>query len=183
MNRAARVCAVLVSVLFFATACGESGPTDAERRADQKAAQKRQHKQEIEAAEAKQRAAQVARYRRCMTATKPLRDALGQLNSRLNVGLNYNDYGDRLGDVQVAYDGAVAGIKSAGGRCLGVAVPLENALNAYSKVLNLWGDCSDDYNCDFSEGETNDKAQAGWNKASRALDASDQRLAAMRPTT
>jgi hypothetical protein len=38
-----------------------------------------------------------------------------------------------------------------------VAVPLENSLNAHNNVLKVWGD----YNCDFSEGDANDKAQAG----------------------
>jgi hypothetical protein len=72
-------------------------------------------------------------------------------------------------------------LDSAGPRCLGVAVALENALNAYNKVLNAWGDCIDDYNCDFSKGTANDKAQAGWMKASRALENSDRKLAGIKP--
>jgi hypothetical protein len=131
---------------------------------------------------ADQRAAQLAVYNKCVAATKPLRDSLAQIDSRLDVGLSYDDYGDRLGDVQVAYDTAVPKINTSGAKCLPAALPLENALNAYNKVLNLWGDCIDDYNCDFSEGETNDKAQAGWVKASQALKNSDRKLAALRPT-
>ena len=109
-----------------------------------------------------------------MKATKPLRDSLAQIDSRLDVGLSDEDYGDRLGDVQVAYDAAVPQLKGLGPRCIGVAVALENALNSYNKVLNAWGDCIDDYNCDFSEGEANKKAQAGWAKAGRALATSDR---------
>jgi hypothetical protein len=49
----------------------------------------------------------------------------------------------------------------------------ENALNGYNKVLKVWGECIDDYSCDFSRGEANDKAQAGWVKAGHALKDSD----------
>jgi hypothetical protein len=123
----------------------------------------------------------MAVYNQCAAAVKPLRDALAQIDSRLDVGLNYDDYGDRLGDVQVAYDAVVPKLDSVDPKCFGVAVPLESSLNAYNKVLNVWGDCIDDYNCDFSEGDANDKAQAGWAKAGRALKTSDRKLRALRP--
>jgi len=73
-------------------------------------------------------------------------------------------------------------LEGLGPRCIGAAVALENALNAYNKVLNSWGECIDDPYCDFSEGEVNKKAQAGWARAGRALANSDRILAAMKPS-
>lgn len=59
--------------------------------------------------------------------------------------------------------------------CLGeVAVPLENAFQAYVNVHEIWGDCIEDYDCVFSEGQTNAKAQRGWvraeNQTAKAVD-------------
>jgi hypothetical protein len=48
-------------------------------------------------------------------------------------------------------------------------------------VLKVRGDCIDDYNSDFSGGDANDKAQAVWAKAGRALKTSDRKLGALRP--
>jgi hypothetical protein len=49
------------------------------------------------------------------------------------------------------------------------------------EVLKVRGDCIDDYNSDFSGGDANDKAQAVWAKAGRALKTSDRKLGALRP--
>jgi hypothetical protein len=175
------VAAVLLAALMTAGCGGRtSGDSGAADKKDREAAAAQEAAKAKKLADA--RAAKLAVYNKCVAATKPLRDSLAQIDSRLDVGLSYDDYGDRLGDVQVAYDATVPQLDTAGEQCLGVAIPLENALNAYNKVLNAWGECIDDYNCDFSEGETNDKAQAGWAKAGQALKNSDRKLAALRPT-
>jgi hypothetical protein len=167
-----RAVAPALALALVLAGCGATSSNDGDGQASE----------DQEAAEAEQRAAQQQRYSACVRVTKPLRDSLAQIDSRLDVGLSYDDYGDRLGDVQVAYDAVVPQLKGQGPRCFGVAVALENAFNAYNKVLNSWGDCIDDYYCDFSEGEVNKKAQAGWAKAGRALATSDRKLAAMKPS-
>lgn len=176
-----------VVLLFAVTACGEGSDkssalesaTSQRERAEKKAAD------ELEAEVAARRAAKTAEHKACAAAVKPLRDALGQVDSRLGVGLTYADYGERLGDAQVHYDALLAkldnDIDTVGTGCLDAAIPLEKALNAYIKVNNSWGDCIDSYPCDFSEGEPNRKAQAGWAKAKKAIANSDRKLAGMSP--
>jgi hypothetical protein len=171
-----RQCALFLAALLTVTACGATSPSKSDDGARVKAKASASAAAVAKAQQVKRDAA----YSTCAAAVKPLRGALAQVNSRLNVGLNYQDYDNRIGDVRVAYDAAVPRIKAVGGTCLAVAVPLENAMNAYIKVATQWGACLDDYNCDFSKGETNDKAQAGWQRAGRALTNSDRRLAAIR---
>jgi hypothetical protein len=40
----------------------------------------------------------------CQSEVRSLLSALQELDSRLNVGLNLDEYGDYVGDAQVAYD-------------------------------------------------------------------------------
>jgi hypothetical protein len=122
-----------------------------------------------------------AEFDRCRRKLAPLVNSLSEIDSRLNVGMNYGEYGDRLGDTQVAYDRTVKAIRKQTPECIDAAVALEDAFNAYLKVYGVWGDCIDDYYCDFSEGVPNDKAQAGWAKATRAIDKAERLLRQMRP--
>ncbi|RHW28303.1 hypothetical protein D0Z08_04830 [Nocardioides immobilis] len=95
--------------------------------------------------------------------------------------MNYDEYGDRLGDTQVAYDRTVKAIRKQTPECIDAAVALESAFNAYVNVYDVWGNCIDDYYCDFSEGVPNDKAQAGWAKATKAIGKAERLLRQMRP--
>ena len=54
-------------------------------------------------------------------------------------------------------------------------------MNEYTKVYSVWSDCIDDYYCDFSEGEPNDKAQAGWQKAGTKIDLAQRVLTKLKP--
>lgn len=122
-----------------------------------------------------------AEFDRCRRTLSPLVDSLSEIDSRLNVGMNYDEYGDRLGDTQVAYDGTVKTIRKQTPDCIDAAIALENAFNAYLKVYNVWGSCIDDYYCDFSEGVPNDKAQTGWAKATGAIAKAERLIRQMRP--
>lgn len=132
------------------------------------------------AAEADARAAQLAAQGECETQTGDLSDAVREIDSRLSIGLSYDEYGNRVGDARVAYDQLpITDIERA---CLKkVAVKLEAALQKYIDVYNDWGTCIEDFNCDFSQGQPNEKAQAAWLASSTLLDRADNGLSSMAP--
>jgi hypothetical protein len=91
-----------------------------------------------------------------------LLSALQELDSRLNVGLNLDEYGDYVGDAQVAYDrldfDRIEGI------CLiSVAVHLEDALNQYITAVNKWNDCIESVSCE------DPPVQKHWTNASTLI--------------
>ncbi|WP_134765088.1 hypothetical protein [Nocardioides sp. 1609] len=95
--------------------------------------------------------------------------------------MHYSEYGDYLGDAQVAYDGVFDGPDLDRSCLLKVAVPLELAINIHLDVLGLLGDCIDEYACDFSDGKTNDTAQREWIGADNVLDRAKTGLARLAP--
>ncbi|WP_141007048.1 hypothetical protein [Nocardioides humi] len=182
--RLATTIAAASCALLGLSACGgEEGPTAEEKAQAEANASAASASAASASAQASRSAEQQAQYDACTTATADLRTALNDVNSRLSIGLNYQDYGDKLGDVQVAYDGAIDEIIELGGDCLTtVGKPLENAFNQYIEVKNIWSDCIGDYNCDFSEGETNRKVQDRWAKATKILDRAEENLDTLAPT-
>lgn len=175
--------AIVTAGVLVMTAGGCGGPSKA---AQEKAAAAKERKEQAAAQAAEEKRQQRERreqHDHCAAALEDFTSALSEIDSRLSVGLNYAEYGDRLGDAQVAYDRIdIEGLQEISPACLSAAVPLENAYNDYLDVLQLWGDCIDDYDCDFSEGETNRKAQNGWNRAGKALEKSETKLGAMTPS-
>ncbi|UGS35638.1 hypothetical protein DSM104329_02033 [Capillimicrobium parvum] len=163
---------LIVSVLLCGGALSACG-TDKEAQ---------QRTQEIEAA-AKRKAQQAAAERRakkkaeaearnlvesCEHAMGEFQDSISELDSRLNVGLSYDEYTDKLGDVQVTYDQVDYDELDDNPRCLsGVGVPLESALNQYLKAANIWSDCFDDVSC--SNDSIQGSLQLRWAKASAKI--------------
>lgn len=170
------------ATLLLASGCGsgESGPSAAEASASEASASASEASASAAAYEEQLKA---RRYRACSNMNSGLIKALKQVDSRLAVGLDYSEYGDRLGDARVEYDNAVSIAED------GIAQPclqkvgtlLEDAFDRYADVLTLWGDCIEDYTCDFSAGETNAKAQRWWAEASQKLDRADTNLDEMKP--
>lgn len=102
-------------------------------------------------------------------------ETLQDLDSRLDVGLTFAAYSERVGDTRVAYDRV--DIEDLDGGCLEhVGVPAEDAMNAYIRANNTWNDCISDIDCD-NDSITPD-LQSEWADASQlvgeALDALDQ---------
>jgi hypothetical protein len=90
------------------------------------------------------------------------------LDSRLDVGLSYDEYGDKVADLKVAYDNVdfdAAGTDGSFACLSSVGVPLENALNQYMAAYRTWDACFDDFDCDTDS--ITPKLQAKWSKASR----------------
>jgi hypothetical protein len=177
--------AALPLVLAGCAGGGDSGAQDKEASASASAASASAAAEAsasaAAAAEAEQRAKQQARHDACASGTSGLMSALQEIDSRLDVGLNYSEYGDRVGDAKVAYDAMLKPNTLQRNCLIKVAVVLETALNEYLDVYNIWGDCINDYSCDFNTGETNKKAQTSWANASRDLAKAQRGLDSLAP--
>jgi hypothetical protein len=124
--------------------------------------EKRQKARQEQAA--KKRAQERRREAKCALTFRPLQDAIDELDSRLGVGLNYENYTTEVADVRVAYDRTdFDGLKDP--VCLTtVGLPLERALNQYVKAANVWDDCFGDFDCDMDDVQPT--MQKHWNRAS-----------------
>jgi hypothetical protein len=122
----------------------------------------------------------------CRRGLRPLMAAETQLNSGLDVAVQFSDYTSRLGNISVAYNRAVSKLKSdpvSFRTCsVEVGLPLQRAFNDYRAAGNTWNHCITDYSCSFDHGSpAQRKAQAKWQAASVALDDAKTNLASMGP--
>jgi hypothetical protein len=156
---------VLAGVALVVAGCG--GKSDEEKR--EEARQEAKEREAAERAEARREALQ--RYERCNDRVEDFFSALQELNSRLDVGLSYDDYTDQVADVKVAYDQADFG-NLHNFDCLRAAVPGEKALNQYVEAAGAWGDCIEDFNCDIDNIDLN----GYWLKASVFVDRAQTNL-------
>lgn len=188
-TRVMRTAVAALIAVTMAGCGGEDGPTAEDRAAASASASAASASVEAEAsasasaeASASQSVEQQAAYDNCSSRTSELLTVLQELDSRLNVGLAYRDYGEKVGDVQVAYDSSVEAILAETDDCLAkVGVPLENAFNRYREVQDIWTDCIDDAYCNFSEGAVNEKVQKKWAAATKSLAKADRNLEALAP--
>ena len=143
----------LVAALMTAGSVGCGGPSEAEKQAEAK-------KEKA----AKKRAQERRRQAACVSTFEDLQTAVDELDSRLGVGLNYENYTTEVADVRVAYDqidfeGLDDPVCTAT-----VGLPLERALNQYVKAAGLWDDCFDDLDCDMDAVQP--QMERHWEKAS-----------------
>jgi hypothetical protein len=116
-------------------------------------------------------------YNTCRRQIGPLLDELQELDSRLDVGLSYDEYTTHVGDARVIYDRVVDEVDDT--TCLTeVGLPAERAFNQYVKASNKWGDCFEDLDCDPDAIEPT--LQTHWDRASTLVESADRRLEAMR---
>ena len=137
----------LVALAGGMTACGTDEEAEKRRAAQEQAAREKAAKERKE----RQEAAKAARLAEaCEESVGPLLDELEELNSRLDIGLTYDEYTDRVGDVKVAYDKADFGDAGEDDlRCITeVGLPAEKAFNQYAKAAATWQECFDDIDCD-----------------------------------
>jgi hypothetical protein len=89
-------------------------------------------------------------------------NSISDLDSRLDVGLSFDEYSSAVGDANVEHDRVVP--SSLHGNCLSAAAADESALNFYINAENTWSDCfSNDY-CTTDQIEP--QLQKQWAKAS-----------------
>ena len=104
----------------------------------------------------------------CSAWIQGLQTELTELDSRIAIGMVFQDYITAVGDVRVAYD-AIDTANLPEPYCLGeVATPLEGALNAHGQAADLWNDCIGNFRCDF-EGERLPQLQQLWSDAGAAV--------------
>lgn len=154
-------------ILATASACGSdstsgtsgtaaSTASDNDDRAEQAAKARRER-----ARYAREKAA----YDECTEQTGDLTRELSEMDSRLDVGLSYDEYTDFLADAKVAYDDIdfdASGVENFD--CISqVGLPLEKAINQYLAAARVWGDCFDDYSCDTDSIEP--RLQSRWSRA------------------
>jgi len=98
----------------------------------------------------------------CPDEILDLIESLQELDSRLSIGLTFSEYGDRLGDVRVAYDRI--DVDDLDQDCLTAAgIPAESALSAYREAYTLWNDCIEDVDC--KNDSIDDDLQDKWTEA------------------
>ena len=119
-------------------------------------------------------------YNTCLELVGPLLDELGELDSRLDIGLNYSEYGDLVADANVQYDRIDFDQLGDNIGCLSdVGVPLEDALNFYTSAYRVWDDCIESPTC------TNDSItrnlQRKWARAEGKVTAARDGLRDLRP--
>jgi hypothetical protein len=109
----------------------------------------------------------------CAGQVGPLVTQLSELDSRLNVGLNFERYSNFVSDAQVAYDKIPIGELSPD-YVNRVGVPAERAFNAYVKAYNIWNNCIGNINCDNDS--ITPRLQARWAKATASVVRADRGL-------
>jgi hypothetical protein len=140
----------------------DTGPSEAELAAEE---------------EAQEQAEAEALAEECEQQLGSLLTVLEDLNSRLGVGIDYQEYGDRVGDIRVAYDQTP--IRELDSRCVtDVGLSAEDAMNSYVKAGNLWEGCITDFGCDTDEIQP--ELQSHWSEASTSIREASQGLDSIR---
>jgi hypothetical protein len=110
--------------------------------------------------------AALADQAKCEELLGPLLETLEDLDARLNVGLVFQDYTNRVGDVSVEYNQVRVGALPTD--CVtDVGVHLENAMNAYIRADNRWNQCIGNFGCDIDSIES--ELQRQWREASQEI--------------
>lgn len=103
----------------------------------------------------------------CSAELGDLISSLEEIDGRLDVGMPYAAYSDRVGDASVAYNRI--DFKSLEAECIQkVGLFVEQGLNRYLKAENRWSACIDDYACDTDSIEP--ALQRHWAQASKLID-------------
>lgn len=113
--------------------------------------------------------------RQCEQQTDNLLAGLDGLETRLEIGLDYEEYLKRVGDVRVAYERIP--VDDLGLECLEVAAAAEKALRTHLEAAEVWTRCVADRNCENDS--IRPKLRKTWGKASSQLEESRQALRAL----
>jgi hypothetical protein len=162
--------------IIAAAGCGGTPPTPEELKQDRAA-----YLRELEPrVDAQRRSAERRGFReeevRCRARVEPLLRAIRGLGSRLSVGLSYDEYTTRVGDVEVAY-GDFQPDRPVQGKCLAVAVSAYDAIREYRTALDFWRDCIIKL-YPYCEGNE-DLLRKDWRDATASLDRAYRQLDAV----
>ncbi len=95
----------------------------------------------------------------CVKQLSPLADALSELNSRLDIGMNYAQYGELVAGAKVKYDRINWTKALSGPGCARSGILLERGLNKYVSAYRRWNACIESPTCD-SDGITTSACNA-----------------------
>lgn len=110
----------------------------------------------------------------CRRDLGPLLRRLQNIDSRLAVGMNQDEYSNALGDVQVVYD-RIDFDRTDIDCVTAVGVPAERAFNEYIRANTRWDNCIFDYSCDV-ETDVMSQIQEHWAKATQLLTRAERHL-------
>lgn len=113
--------------------------------------------------------------RKCEQQTSTLLSELEGLESRLEIGVDYQEYLKRVGDARVAYARIPVDDLALG--CLNVAAPAEKVLRTHLEAAEVWTKCVGDGDC--KNDSIRRKLRRKWEKASSQLEQSRQALRAL----
>lgn len=97
-------------------------------------------------------------------------DEIGELDSRLDVGLTYSEYKRRVADANVEYDrvGDIGFLLSHGQDCVDAVSDGQAALDAYLAAVTIWDRCLDSDNC--TKADIIEELRAEWSEGSDSRD-------------
>jgi hypothetical protein len=114
----------------------------------------------------------------CQDQLESFLEALGELDSRLGVGVQFDAYLELVGDVRVEYDQVP--FNGMDPDCLqDVGIPAEAALRRYTQAANIWNRCIGNFACDFDSIEP--KLQGKWAQATRLIAQAERGLENLGP--
>jgi hypothetical protein len=173
----ALVLGLVLGTMAAAAGCGTDEEAESRKR---QAAERAQAEREKRAAAERKERDRVQKAKEAFeTCTDELGDyleSLDEINSRLDIGLSYDEYTDQVGDLRVEY-GKIDfdDLGDAGLTCLSdVGVPSENALNQYTKAAKRWGACFEDFDCDTDSIQP--ALQKRWSRASTYVEKAEEGL-------
>jgi hypothetical protein len=120
----------------------------------------------------------LAAYTECQTNVGAVVDRLRDLHSRLDLGLDYAEYADQVGDVIAAYDDIPFKRLRDPACAAHVGLPAEKAVNEHIKARRLWHDCLGRIGC--SGASIKPRLQPYWSRAARLTERAGRDLEAMR---
>ncbi len=114
--------------------------------------------------------------RKCEQQTGNLLAELDGLESRLAIGVDYQEYLKRVGDARVAYERIP--VNDLDLRCLNVAAPAEKVLRTHLEAAEVWTKCVGDRDC--KNDSIRPRLRRKWKKASSQLEESRRALRALK---
>lgn len=108
----------------------------------------------------------------CLAEIGEFREVLDDLDARLDVGLTYSQYNERMGDVNVASNRMDVDDLPDEIVCYEVAILLNEAFIEYIDAGTKWTDCFDRLRCTNEDVEP--ALQAHWATASEKLDEAEE---------
>lgn len=118
-----------------------------------------------------------AEYHKCNSQLSSLLSAEENLNSHLDIGMNFTDYTQAVGNVKAAYDQTP--IHQMAPKCLLVGVSIENALNDYAHAVNTWNNCISNLASGCTDSSIKPQLQGDWSKASSQINQAKGLLGAL----